>query len=180
MNEKARQLLIRTARIEDLDHIVAIEGVSFPTPWSERLLASEIKRRDCIVLAAESEGQLVGYVGMWYFAGQGHISTVAVHPGWRGQGVGEMLVLIVLLAAGERGAEFVELEYRVSNLPAESLYRKLGFETVGRRAQYYHDTGEDAILAAMDGLRTDEGRRALRERRESWGKERGLELVVDL
>ncbi len=113
-------------------------------------------------------------------ASQGHISTLAVHPDWRGRGVGEILVLSVLLEAAERRAEFVELEYRVSNVPAESLYRKLGFEVVGRRAGYYQDTGEDAILATIHGLQTEAGRQALREQRESWERERGFELVVDL
>jgi len=71
MNEKARQLLIRSARPEDLGHIVAIERVSFPTPWSDHLLASEMKRNDCVFLTAESEGRPIGYVAMWYFGAPG-------------------------------------------------------------------------------------------------------------
>ena len=117
---------------------------------------------------------------MWYYARQGHISTLAVHPEWRGQGVGEVLVLTALFEAAEQGARFVELEYRISNRPAQRLYRKLGFQIVGRRPGYYQDTDEDAVLAAFAGLQTDGQRMALRVQQETWEKERGFELVVDL
>jgi ribosomal protein S18 acetylase RimI-like enzyme len=91
-----------------------------------------------------------------------------------------VLVLIVLSEAAQRGVQSVELEYRVSNLPAESLYRKLGFRSVGRRPGYYRDTGEDAILAATDALQSSRGQEALRRQRERWEQERDFELVLEL
>ena len=180
VTEMRPQLLIRPARLEDLDEMMAIELVSFPTPWSERLLRTEIKRAGAIYLAAEHRGETIGYVGMWVYAGEGHICTLAVAPGWRGRGVGEVLVLIVLGEAAQRGVQSVELEYRVSNLPAESLYGKLGFRSVGRRPGYYRDTGEDAILAATDALQSSRGQEALRRQRERWEEERDFELVLEL
>ena len=44
------------------------------------------------------------------------------------------------------------LEVRISNLPAIHLYEKLGFEQVGKRAGYYRDNGEDALLMTLHRL----------------------------
>jgi ribosomal-protein-alanine N-acetyltransferase len=38
------------------------------------------------------------------------------------------------------------LEVRAGNVAAQSLYRRFGFEVVGRRRQYYRDPVEDALL----------------------------------
>ena len=105
---------------------------------------------------------------------------MAVDPGWRGHGVGEALVICALDRAAGLGAEVVALEYRVSNHGAARLYKKLGFAVVGQRPRYYHDTGEDAILAACDGLRGSDGTRALVMARERWEQERELELAIEL
>jgi len=76
---------------------------------------------------------------------EGHILDVAVHPEYRGHGLGKLLVEHVLAACRQRGAEFVSLEVRPSNSEAIGLYHRLGFDETGRRPRYYHD-GEDALL----------------------------------
>ena len=45
-------------------------------------------------------------------------------------------------------AEAVLLEVRASNLAAQALYARLGFERVGLRKRYYAD-GEDAVLMTL-------------------------------
>jgi ribosomal-protein-alanine N-acetyltransferase len=77
---------------------------------------------------------------------EAHISTIAVHPKWRGRGLGEMVLVAMIDAAIQRGAAEVTLEVRVSNLVAQSLYRKYAFVQVGRRKGYYHDNREDALI----------------------------------
>jgi ribosomal-protein-alanine N-acetyltransferase len=94
---------------------------------------------------------VVGYAGYWFVVDEAHISTIAVHPEWRGRGVGEHLLVHLLGQALDLGAVAATLEVRVSNTAAQNLYRKYGFEQVGRRRRYYRDNGEDALLmtAAM-------------------------------
>ena len=174
------QLVIERAGPDDLDRVSSIEQVSFPTPWSRSLLATELARPGALYLKASVGGELAGYVGLWHYAGEGHICTLAVAPGWRGHGIGEALVICALDQAAGLGAEVVALEYRVSNRGAARLYKKLGFAVVGRRSRYYHDTGEDAILAACDGLRGSDGTQALVMARERWEQERELELAIEL
>jgi ribosomal-protein-alanine N-acetyltransferase len=42
------------------------------------------------------------------------------------------------------------LEVRESNEPALSLYRGLGFQELDRRARYYADTDEDAVVMQLE------------------------------
>jgi ribosomal-protein-alanine N-acetyltransferase len=44
-----------------------------------------------------------------------------------------------------QGCQEVFLEVRVSNFPAQNLYRSLDFTAIGIRTKYYSD-GEDAII----------------------------------
>ncbi len=77
---------------------------------------------------------------------EAHISTLASHPDWRGQGVGELLLLAMIDRAAEIGGEVVTLEVRVTNNVAQALYQKYGFQVAGRRKGYYSDNGEDALI----------------------------------
>jgi ribosomal-protein-alanine N-acetyltransferase len=104
------------------------------------------RRRHAIYLAADSGDVLVGYAGAWCYEGEAHIMNLAVAPDFRRQGIGEALLMELLRRTMEAGADLAYLEVRPSNRRAIALYRKLGFTEAGRRARYYRDTGEDAIL----------------------------------
>ncbi len=82
---------------------------------------------------------------------EAHIATLATHPEWRGCGLGLWLMLGLIDAASGRGALLVTLEVRAGNLPAQQLYRKLGFEVAGFRAHYYRD-GEGALIMTTPPL----------------------------
>ena len=94
--------------------------------------------------------QVVGYGGFWFIVDEAHISTIAVHPDWRGQGVGEILFVNMLEQALDLGALTATLEVRVTNAPAQALYHKYEFEQTGRRKRYYRDNGEDALLMTAE------------------------------
>jgi len=172
-------VVVRRARTDDLDAVVAIEDVSFPTPWSRALLASELDQPGSIYVVAELNGQVAGFVGLWHVMDEGHICTIAVAPEQRGRGLGELLVLAALDAAVGVGSDAVHLEYRVGNDAAAKLYAKLGFERVGLRKGYYTDTGEDAVLARVRGLGSDDGRARLRQAWRRWEDERSLQVATD-
>jgi ribosomal-protein-alanine N-acetyltransferase len=147
-------LTIRQALPTDLEAVMAIEQASFRTPWARAAVCEELSRaHGSLYLAAEVEGRLVGYTGMWVFAGEAHIMNVAVEHASRRQGTGEALLLTLLARAVEMKADFAYLECRPSNASAIALYGKLGFRPYGRRPGYYADTGEDALLMARERLR---------------------------
>ncbi len=104
---------------------------------------------------------VVGFAGMWMHVDEAHIATIATHPAWRRRGVGERILINLLREAQRRRAEIVTLEVRVSNVAAQHLYRKYGFEEVGRRKAYYQDNREDALLMTIVRFNTPEYRAQL-------------------
>lgn len=87
-----------------------------------------------------------GFAGMWMMLDEAHITTIGVDPDYQGRGLGELLFVALLDEAVQRQAAWVTLEVRVSNIAAQSLYRKYGFSVQGRRPRYYSDNNEDAFI----------------------------------
>ena len=130
----------------DLDQVLSIEQRSFPHPWLRQHFIDELNSLYALPLSAfDGSGLLVGYICPMQLLDEGHILNVAVDPDLRGSGVGRMLVQQVLDDCRAAGASFVSLEVRESNLPAITLYRKMGFVEMGKRKRYY-ENGEDALM----------------------------------
>ncbi|MCI0546686.1 MAG: ribosomal protein S18-alanine N-acetyltransferase [Candidatus Rokubacteria bacterium] len=132
---------------EDLDAVLAIERVSFKTPWSAAAFRYELTRNRvarCIV--SRADGQVTGYLCLWEIGPEIHITNLAVHPAWRRRGIGRALLVPTLEGARRRGVKLAVLEVRPSNTEALGLYESLGFRVIGRRKGYYFDTGEDALV----------------------------------
>jgi ribosomal-protein-alanine N-acetyltransferase len=109
--------------------------------------------------AESSHGDsLIGFAGMWILYDEAHITTIGVSPEYRGQGLGELLLIDVFEKAIARDAEWVTLEVRVSNASAQALYEKYGFTRQGVRRRYYSDNGEDAYIMWSPSLRMPEYR----------------------
>lgn len=109
--------------------------------------------------------RVVGYCGFWVVAQEAHVSTIAVEPRCRGQGIGQLLLVTAIEKAIEMGATLVSLEVRVSNFAAQNLYRKYGFKKVGRRPRYYSDNREDALIMTVDHITSAAYQRLFRQRR---------------
>jgi ribosomal-protein-alanine N-acetyltransferase len=87
---------------------------------------------------------VLGFAGMWVVYDEAHVTTIGVEPTHRGRGLGELLLVAMFDEALRRGAQWLTLEVRVSNEPAQALYRKYGFNVQGTRKRYYSDNHEDA------------------------------------
>jgi len=138
----------------DLDEVMEIERMSYLTPWSREAFASELIQRYTVYLVARTADRVVGFAGMHVMWEMAHVTNVAVHPLYRGRGIGERLMRELIRIAARRGAMRMTLEVRVGNAPAQALYRKLGFitEPGAIRKGYYTDTGEDAIIMWKEPL----------------------------
>ena len=128
--------------------MAAIHAACFttPRPWSAAEIASILDSTFAFVLT-EPSGFLIGRV----VAGEAELITLAVDPGARKRGTGGRLVDGFLAEAKARGGESVFLEVLASNLPAQSLYARKGFEQKGKRRGYYlSPEGErlDALVLA--------------------------------
>lgn len=137
---------IRPMRPADVAAVIAIEEQVKPNPWTASGYQHELAGNELAhyVVLCHDEA-VVGYGGYWLVADEAQISIIATHPRWRGQGLGERLLLHMLAQAASLGATLVTLEVRRSNGAALGLYHKVGFVVVGERRGYYKDTQEDAL-----------------------------------
>ena len=146
-------VILRKMTLDDVQQVIAIDQISFSLPWpvsSFRYELTENLASRCWV--AEADGRVAAMLVAWFIVDEIHIATIATHPDFRKQGVGEKLLLHTLQSAKAEGAVSSFLEVREGNDAAIMMYRKLGYVESGRRAGYYKDNGEDAILMNLEPL----------------------------
>ena len=143
---------IRKMTEKDLDEVLEIEKVSFPSPWSRGLFERELSTPFSRSFVATRQGNpaVVAYLCFWLVDTEGHLLNLAVHPRHRGQKIGGGILGFGIDYCRREGVRLVTLEVRRSNSRALSLYRKFHFQPRGVRRRYYTDTGEDAIVMGLD------------------------------
>jgi ribosomal-protein-alanine N-acetyltransferase len=114
------------------------------TPWFKRLFSYE--RR------LVTREYVVGFSGFWMMVGEAHIIAIGVRNGYRQLGIGEGLLIATIELVQILNANVVTLEVRASNVIAQELYKKYGFQVSGRRLKYYSSDGEDAIIMSTDNI----------------------------
>jgi ribosomal-protein-alanine N-acetyltransferase len=136
--------------ISHLDQILAIERESYENPWSRHAFEAELGKKhgswSRVALTAEAPPRVAGYCIAWILFEHIHIQNVAVHPEHRRHGLGRHFLARAIEEGRARGAIAALLEVRRSNVPAQTLYRELGFEEAGTRRDYYSQPREDALL----------------------------------
>lgn len=146
MSEGSSEIIIRTLSPSSLSDLVRIEKEASPAPWSARLFEEEFRCGHSLVLGADREDRLVGFLICHEIADEHHILNIAVETASRRRGVATALLQHLITASAGAGIEMVTLEVRSSNLAAQALYRQFDFEEVGCRRGYYADNQEDALL----------------------------------
>ncbi|MBQ8300522.1 MAG: ribosomal protein S18-alanine N-acetyltransferase [Clostridia bacterium] len=132
--------------LEDVGEIAELEKKCFAIPWSEKSFTDEMNNKLAVYLVAKDNGKCIGYAGFWNVSGEGGITNVAVLPQYRKQGIGSMLIKTMIKTARELNIYLLTLEVRKSNIAAQGLYNKYGFDIIGERKRYYSDNGEDAWI----------------------------------
>lgn len=144
-------------RLSDIPRVMAIEALVFPVPWKASAYEYEIgqnrlaRYKVLTVQVGDRREQVIGYAGLWKLSDEAHISTIAVHPNWQGNGLGELLLLDLLIVAYTLRVGLITLEVRKSNVKAQALYEKYHFEIVGQRPRYYQGK-EDALIMTVARL----------------------------
>ncbi|MBT9164847.1 MAG: Ribosomal-protein-alanine acetyltransferase [candidate division WS2 bacterium] len=155
--ETSSSLKIRLMVMEDLPQVITIERESYRSPWSLDDFVREITANTrAQYFVALEDNLIVGFVGTWLLADEGHITNVAVTPEKRGKGYGKILTLEALKSLQEKQASYVILEVRASNKIAVNLYKSLGFRVTQLRKGYYMDNNEDAYVMIKDFRESDE------------------------
>ena len=112
----------------------------------KNLFHDEMQNKLAVYFVAKDNGKCIGYAGFWNVSGEGDITNVAVLPEYRKNGIGSMLISEMIKTAITLKLELLTLEVRKSNIAAQGLYKKYGFDIIGERKRYYSDNGEDAWI----------------------------------
>jgi [ribosomal protein S18]-alanine N-acetyltransferase len=148
---------------DDIDRLMAVMDASFDPDfgeaWTRRQVEDALMIGNChYQLIGGEAGELApadaaaGFFLSRMGFDEEELLLFAVAPSWRRRGIGATLLAQFAEAARERGAKRLLLEMRRGN-PAETLYRRFGFQPIGQRRNYYRTrSGEtiDAITFAHD------------------------------
>ena len=129
-------ITISPMKDKDIPAVVEIEGLSFKFPKPEAIFREDEHK----YLVAKDENKIVGYIGIEKILDETHIINMAIHPDYRGKGIGKRLMQHVL-----NDEDVFFLEVRISNESAKNVYQKYGFKVIDTRKAYYAD-GEDAFV----------------------------------
>jgi ribosomal-protein-alanine N-acetyltransferase len=154
---KARPYVIEPMRERDLREVVEIEETTGLNRWGYEAYKRELlKNPNSVMFVARNlDGyilgpEIVGFFAGWTVEDELHVNNIAARPEYRRIGIGQSLLEAGVDEAKLRGVAFVLLEVRASNEVAQSLYRKMGFNFVGRRRDYYRAPTEDAFVMKLD------------------------------
>mgnify|MGYP002715475952 FL=1 len=140
------QLTIRAMQVDDVPSVFDIERESFnDSSWTIDAFYHELNENNFakyfVVIFQE---EIIGYLGLWIVIDQAQITTIAIKESFRGYGLGQLLLNYVMDYA-RLTCEVMSLEVRITNVVAQHVYKKLGFQYGGKRKNYYGE-GEDALV----------------------------------
>jgi ribosomal-protein-alanine N-acetyltransferase len=139
----------------DLLEVVEIEEQTGLSRWGWEAYHTELQRPAASLMLVARLNRTVGPDQKWQLAGfvaariggeELHINNIAVRRVYRHQGIGGALLSAALEEAALLGCVEALLEVRVTNEAAQKLYYKYGFRLVARRANYYTQPPEDALV----------------------------------
>jgi ribosomal-protein-alanine N-acetyltransferase len=148
-----------------LDQIMAVMEAAFDPAygeaWTRRQVADALSMPSTHALVVDKEGKPMpdgmasvfapaGFVLSRHVLDEEELLLIAVTPDCRRRGVGAALIRLLFEAARKRGINRIYLEMRRGN-PALHLYRKLGFEPIGERPNYYRMANGERIDAITFG-----------------------------
>jgi ribosomal-protein-alanine N-acetyltransferase len=141
----------------DLPRVMAVMNAAFDPKWGEawtrRQVEDSLLTGFCNYFLVTPEGievtaneQAAGFTLSRTIAGETELLLLAVDPQYRRRGLGTVLVEALVRDSRAKGAKRLFLEMRRAN-PAEHLYRRMGFEPIGERPNYYRTSDGQRIDA---------------------------------
>ena len=148
----AREAAISQAGPVDARALAALHASSFHRGWSEDEFERLLSDRHVVAHRATAGAALAGLILSRIVQDEAEILSIAVASARRGQGLARQLLDINLRRLAALGARSVFLEVEEGNISARRLYRRAGFQEVGRRERYYAPERGAAALVLRRGL----------------------------
>jgi ribosomal-protein-alanine N-acetyltransferase len=147
-SQEACSYTVGLYKAEDANRAFQIEKASFMDPWP--LTAFHEVNVDQGVtkgFACHSQtGKLLGYLIFYDVVDECHILNVAVDPKERKKGIATALLNRLEEEMALRKVATIFLEVRSQNEKAQTLYRRFGYQMIGKRKEYYQNDHDDALV----------------------------------
>ena len=147
-----KTILIASLLDEQISIVQALEHNSSRHPWSNRQIADCLDHDYLIqTFALESKPEeIIGYWILQQVLDELHILNFTISKSHQGRGIGTRAVRqLIESQRSEQGISSIYLEVRESNIAAQAVYSKCGFQQIGERKHYYRNglhEREKAIL----------------------------------
>ncbi|MGG7076420.1 ribosomal protein S18-alanine N-acetyltransferase [Clostridium sardiniense] len=139
-------LILKKLDLEDLNGVYEVSSLSLKESWGLDSITKEISNKLARYVVCKEDNKVVGFAGAWLIASEGQITNVAVHPEYRGKGIGKKLMESLISSLKQEDCNAITLEVRESNTVAKNLYKNFGFISEGIRKNFYEDNKEDANI----------------------------------
>ena len=160
-------IVTQTLKASQVPAIVALDEICLGGIWTAQGYQREIDSPNSTLLILNSldrqtteNPKMIGMACLWSIVEEAHITLLAVHPDYRQEGFGTLLLLCLLQDAIARNLAWATLEVKNDNKKAINLYQKFGFEVAGTRKKYYK-SNDDALILWLKKLQNVEFKIAL-------------------
>ncbi len=149
-----QKIKISYMKLSDIDEIEVIESEAYGQHhWSRDSFVNELENNLAKYYCARNENdELIGYLGTWMILDEAHVTTLAISSKFKRQKVAQTLMFKFIDDCYKNEVKYITLEVRVSNEPAQKLYEKFGFHSLGTRKGYYQDNNEDALIMWTENI----------------------------
>lgn len=155
---EAQEISISPMTEHDLLEVVEIEETCGLSRWGWDAYHAELSPEKNSIMhvariksggTASTREKVIGFIAARLIADELHINNVAVRHNYRRLGIARKLLETALNGAAAKKARMAFLEVRAGNMPAQALYARCGFKVSGRRAFYYTQPVEDALVMTL-------------------------------
>ena len=135
---------------EDLAEVVHIENRCHLTPWTSKNFIDSYGAKN-LFKVLKNEDDIIGYYVALFALDECELLNITIKSEQQKKGFGELMLKDLFSECRKANIINIFLEVRKSNLLAIHLYKKIGFNEVGIRNNYYQnkDGNEDAILMGL-------------------------------
>lgn len=130
-----------------LEQIAQIERAEFSQPLSIQELTACAQKDFYKIFALIKQGEILAYAVFCFCADEAQILSVASAQKRHGYAYALLLQCIESL---RQNASRINLEVRKSNIAAQRLYQKLGFQLAGYRKNLYEKPVEDGHIMYLE------------------------------
>lgn len=139
--------MIRVAKLDDSLDIYNLEMSCFSNNYSLKTIQADISNDKNVIFLYEKDGNIIGYISVYYFLDEANLQKIAVIEKERRKGVATQLIQHSIEFLKSKGIDKYYLEVNEHNLIAISVYEKLGFKKISTRKKYYGN--DDAVILEM-------------------------------